>query len=271
MKIGKYTLTVSMGMVLGLVGSLAIGSVPGHAATTPSSCLYVFAIPHADDELLTMGMGIRQHVNVHGGSKVCVVLMTTGENSGVYDRLKATEIPNLTPAQFRAARDREMWNSVLHMGVPSSNIYINGYTGPNTGVPRIFDENNGSAVQAQAIRSWMYNTMRYFGTARHYKTMTDKSNDTGDHHAMGANLRQLTSLYPQYVASARYYIEPYRLGSASVSYDVVSPSATDRTQLQKANNAYNIWNPVTWLRVGWRSVGALMQANLNNPSSYQHS
>ena len=243
------------------------------AATAPSTCPYVFLVPHSDDETLTMGAGIRQHVVQYGGDKVCVVLMTDGTNSQVQDKMRdASYNPdgkayNLTDAQFTAARDKEEWNALLHMGVPAANIYINGYTQPNTGVPRIFDANNGSAAQAAKIDQWVGATMNYFGTARHYKTMSDKTTDVGDHHAMGMALRARSN--SSKVLSARFYAEPYR--TVSVTVGTVTYSATDKVQLQKANNAFRVWNPASgYYQIGYRSVKALLDAHYINPVSYQH-
>lgn len=262
------TLSVAALSALGAV----LPASQAHAATTPSSCRYVFLISHNDDELLTMGAGIRQHVNTQGGSKVCAVMMTTGVTSGVQDALKNPSYNpdgkgyTLTDARFTTARDRESWNALLHMGVPAANIYLNGYTTANTGVARIVDINNGSAAQDTAVSNWMGATINYFG-ARHYKTMTDKSTDTGDHRAMGRALRARVN--DSRVLSARFYSEPYR--TSSVALTPVPYSATDKTQLQKANNSFRIWSPTTgFYKIGYRSVTALFNAHYSNPISYFH-
>ena len=285
MKKIKRILTVSMGTALGLAGSLAIGSVPGHAAvtpkpTTPSGCQFVWLISHQDDELLTMGAGIRQHVNAQGGAKVCAVMMTTGVGSGVKNAMKNPSFnPDgkayyLTDEQFRTARDKETWNALVHMGVPASNIYLNGYGTPSTGVSRIRDVNNGSAEQAAKIDGWMKATINYFGTPRHYKTMTDLSSDTGDHREMGRTLRRLSTTpgYGTKISSARFYVEPYRRSSVTVPVGNVVPTAADKVQLRKANNSFRVWDPARgYYRIGYRSVTSLFNAHYNNPISYQHS
>ena len=50
---------------------------------------YVFIAPHADDELLSMGAAIVQHVQVHGPDRVAVVLASTGESSGARRAFRA--------------------------------------------------------------------------------------------------------------------------------------------------------------------------------------
>ena len=266
---------LSMAAAVALTGAVGAVSAPAtaHAATTPSSCQYVFLVPHQDDELLTMGAGIRQHVNAQGGAKVCVAMMTTGVTSGVQDAMKNPaynpdgKAYNLTDSQFTTARDRESWNALLHMGVPAANIYLNGYTTANTGVSRIVDVNNGSAAQDAAVSNWMGATINYFG-ARHYKTMTDKSTDTGDHRAMGRALRARVN--DSRVLSARFYSEPYR--TSSVALMPVPYSAADKVQLQKANNSFRVWNPTSgYYRIGYRSVTSLFDTHYSNPISYQHS
>lgn len=283
----RKTLTTAAVVTVGLIGSLA-ASVPSHAATAPapkptpvSSCQFVFLIPHQDDELLTMGAGIRQHVNAKGGgANVCAVMMTTGIGSAVKESLKNPSFNpdgkayNLTDEQFRAARDKETWNALVHMGVPASNIYLNGYGTPSTGVNRIRDVNNGSPKQAAKIDDWMKDTINYFGTPRDYKTMTDRSSDTGDHREMGRTLRRLSTTpgYNNKIISARFYVEPYRRSSVTGSVGNVVPTAADKVQLQKANNSFRIWNPSAgYYRIGYRSVTSLFVTHYNNPISYQHS
>lgn len=275
----RKTLTAATAVAVGLAGSLA-ASVPSHAATTPSNCTFVFLIPHQDDELLTMGAGIRQHVNAHGGAKVCAVAMTTGIGSGVKNAMKNPSFnPDgkayyLTDAQFRSARDKETWDALVHMGVPASNIYLNGYGTPSTGVNRLRDVNNGSPKQAAKIDDWMKDTINYFGTPRNYKTMTDRSSDTGDHREMGRTLRRLSTTpgYSTKISSARFYVEPYRRSSVTGSVGNVVPSASDKVQLRKANNSFRIWNPASgYYQIGYRSVTSLFVTHYNNPISYQHS
>ena len=80
MKIGKYiaaSVAASM-MVLGVAASPANASV---------NCKAVFLSPHQDDETLSMGSAIRQHVKALGGGKVCVALMTTGSHTGAKSHL----------------------------------------------------------------------------------------------------------------------------------------------------------------------------------------
>ena len=255
--------------------ALASGGIlqatPAQAASVNPACQFIFLVPHQDDELLTMGAGIREHVRVHGGAAVCVVFMTTGTHSGVQDAMKNPaynpdgKAYNLTDAQFTAARDKESWNALVWMGVPKGNIYMNGFGSPNTGVPRIFDQNDGSN-QAQ-VDSWMTATMGYFRTPRHYKTMSDKTTDTGDHHAMGTALRKKVG--DSRVLSARWYAEPYRAASVT-TYNVPVPPA-DLPLMQKANNSFRVWSPASgYYRVGYRSVTNLFDAHAKSPSSFTH-
>lgn len=74
----------------------------------------VFYIPHQDDETLTFGTAIMNHVM--GGHNVHVVLLTDGSASGVRTDLGMTEL------EFTEARNREFEKALNIYGVKPENI-----------------------------------------------------------------------------------------------------------------------------------------------------
>ena len=98
----------------------------------------LFLVPHQDDETLSMGAAIREHVAVNGPSTVAVVLLTTGESSGARRVLREVgyvpeatgkvERVALTKRQFVGSRDAEFYGACRALGVPHGNIFMPGFT-----------------------------------------------------------------------------------------------------------------------------------------------
>lgn len=96
-------LAIALGLVFGFLLLLPSGSTALTLPTGPA----VFFTPHQDDETLSMGASIVQHVRA--GRTVYVVLLTTGQNSWVHTLYPSTEV-------FIAERDREFVAAVKAMG-----------------------------------------------------------------------------------------------------------------------------------------------------------
>lgn len=270
MKKIKRILTVSMGAVLGLVGSLTIGSVPGHAATTPSSCTAVFVSPHADDEVLSMGTAIRQHVVARGASKVCVVLFTTGGNTNtkpIYAPGSGIKLPGsasiytnsalTTPAGMSRARDDEFRRSLRELGVLPKNIFIDNLPAVNasdwsfTGqmYKRPLDVNSfgtdGVPTNQENAYALMRAVFRNFPNAD-VKTQSDKDL-SADHAALGRALRH----YSSQVSSARFYVPPYQKGNTRVTVGKVVATSAEFEYVKRAAEQYG-----KLPAIGWTSVSA---------------
>lgn len=78
--------------------------------------LILYATAHQDDETLLMGSSIRAHLEA--GHDVCVLLFTTGENSGVRDQL------GMDRPTFTAARDDELVRACRRLGVRFEHVHI---------------------------------------------------------------------------------------------------------------------------------------------------
>ena len=83
----------------------------------------VFLIPHQDDEVLSLGVGITQAVSQ--GRDVWVVLLTDGSQSGAYRHLNAQY--GLSRADFVAARDREFLAALTALGVDPRKVVMSGF------------------------------------------------------------------------------------------------------------------------------------------------
>lgn len=74
----------------------------------------IYYIPHQDDEVITFGVSIHDHVVK--GHEVHVVLLTDGANSAVRKQL------DLTKEEFSEARNREFDKAVEILGVDHHNV-----------------------------------------------------------------------------------------------------------------------------------------------------
>lgn len=76
----------------------------------------VYAIPHQDDETLSMGASIRAHRA--GGHDVHLLLLTSGAGSGVRQQI------GLTRPAFTRARDVEFRSAAAALGVPADQVHL---------------------------------------------------------------------------------------------------------------------------------------------------
>lgn len=194
------------------------------------SIRYVFIAPHADDELLSMGAAIHEHILTHGPDRVAVVLAGTGEASGARHALRdagyvpvgetAPQRRDLSRREFVASRDAEFYESCRALGVPHSGIYMPGFT---------LTESDGSVY-----RRGSYTTASIPRLAR---------------------MREGWGL-----PDARHYFPPYRLDrlprDAPPTYWHDARSAW-LPALHEAGMAYGRWEPERGrYSIGWFSVGA---------------
>jgi LmbE family N-acetylglucosaminyl deacetylase len=146
----------------------------------------IFFTPHQDDEVLSMGAAIKEHVQA--GREVIVVLCTDGAASAVGSRYPSVE-------EFVAERDREFTTAVHRMGATP-----------------VIAENRGrdsmlTVVEAEAIiRPY---ALQY--PTGSLKTMT-YYDDHPDHAACGQALKNLK------FADSRYYIKREQWGSINGNY-----------------------------------------------------
>lgn len=237
-------------------------------------------VPHQDDETLSMGAMIAEHVAVNGPETVGVVLFTTGESSGVRRVLREVgyvpaggsrvERVALSRRQFVASRDAEFYAACTRLGVPHGNIFMPGFTlteddgstfqrgSYTTGsIPRLARFRDGVAdrtVQQRRFTAAVDVVLAWFGPV-HVKTISDHD-PSQDHRLLGVALRSCS--LP--VGSRRYYFPPYRLDrlprDAPPMYWHDARSAW-LPALHEAGMAYGRWEPERGrFAVGWCSVGA---------------
>lgn len=229
-----------------VLGSALLGGagVDAKKPTKPKKPVAVFYIPHQDDELLSFGVAILNHVE--RGADVKLVLYTDGEGSGLVNKM------GITKAEFGAARDKEFRLSTRFLRVKPSNItYLN--------LP------DGTVTKAQMEKIILKYEKMYPGARHKAYSYYDQHND---HKVAG---QALNDLYNQgKVSDARFYINYGRYDTPGKP-EIRNPKKYSRN-IKMAASAYKKNNP-KWgsYAIGYRSAGKHLFDNVvNNPQSYYH-
>lgn len=211
--------------------ALLFTSTPGAEAAEPPETIYY--IPHQDDELLSMGVSITNHLAI--GSEVHLVLYTNG--TGSYLRTQM----GMSAEAFQTARNKEFIISALSLGVDPNNIHFENY--------------QDGAVTVEQTRKMILKYEAAYPGARHKAySYHDKHND----HAAGG--KALNELYNEgKVKDARFYINYGRYDTPGI---VEGSTAGGAEKVKMAAAAYNINNAAAGLYgIGYRSAGEEMFIN----------
>lgn len=227
-----------------IAGTQACSAAPPAQAVVKPSCRFVFLSPHQDDETLSMGAAIRQHVEQYGGPAVCVALFTTGEHSGAR-RLVPDPAMREDVKAFGAARDAEFRRANAALGVPAGNVYVDDLPGWS----RVFDDNRDESLQKPLAREFVAAAVAHFGAKGvHYKTLST-ADPSVDHRVLGEALRERANE----VGSVRLYYPQYRIAEKPKSLAVYPQRAKSIEAQRRAAAAYG---PGEGPGIGWLSVAA---------------
>lgn len=215
--------------------------------------LYLYTA-HQDDETLWSGQILAHHTLV--GREVHIILGTDGSTSGVRDTLNGTTssswwggyhyparegIPApLTPADFAAARDRELIQASRQLGVTPDRVHLRTST-------------RTTALTLDAARALILEHEALTPGAGHYTThWTDPH---PDHAALGTALRNLA--LEGAVTDARWVVRRSQIGTMSSAVEYVVPSAyaaQAKHMAQAAVRSYSAWAPPEAYAIGPQSV-----------------
>lgn len=173
----------------------------------------IFLSPHQDDETLSMGASIVQHVRA--GREVLVVLMCDGSGSGVHKIYPDRDT-------FVAERDREFKAAVHALGAT-----------PIIRPDRVPD----TTLTVEWAKSVIQEYHQKYPHAS-FKTMSDRDRSNpesaeADHYLLGQALRETG------IKDARYYVR-------ARSWDSIAGKFTAYENIQRSLLAYA---PVGWLSV----------------------
>ena len=212
--------------------------------------------PHQDDMVLWAGQVIAHHTLV--GREVHAVLGTDGSTSAMRDALNGVEanawwggyhyperegIPApLSPADFAAARDREMLQECAQLGIRPENVHLR-------------QDSRTANLTVDQAKDLILSFEALTPGAGHYTTWWGDTDP--NHAALGTALRQL-ALAGQ-VADARWVVRRSQIGTApgAVEYVVPSTYATQAKHMAKcAARCYGAWCPPESYAIGRHSVSA---------------
>lgn len=252
----KRPIALALATLAAGAGVVALGGRPAHAAP---SCTAVFLVPHQDDEVLGLGGAIRNHID--SGASVCVALFTNGRNSAARTSFANGFIPyaqsaiytNSTVAgsaiAFGQARDNEFRAALTQLGVPAANVFMDANSTTGWRWNRVLDVNN--STNAANAEAFVTEAVRFFGSGKHYKTMS-RRDPSPDHHLVARALATKT------VASRREYWPQYQLAQKPSNMSVYPQKATTSAGLtasRYAGNHYGTFAPSSSrYGIGWLSV-----------------
>lgn len=229
------------------------------APTLARMATVLFTPPHQDDDTLPDGVAIRDHLNA--GHDVHVLLLTTGQNSGVRAEL-GMSIPD-----FIAARDDEMLRACRQIGVLTANIHI------PTDRPQ-----DGQLTQAQAetMITAFYDDhpgawLKSYSDLSALDPTTHEELRHVDHITSGKAARAL--LASGLVTNLRFYVEPWLLTpfrATNPHVTIGTETIADKSSVLRAYAEYARQDHVAKMYgIGHLSVGAEFDAN-TPPFSYYH-
>lgn len=228
----------------------------------------LFFTPHQDDEILSMGSAIIEHVEK---SDTHVILCTDGSKSiirRVLDdggscsyHIKDVHKYSLSESEFSKDRDEEFKDSCEAMGVEESNIHIED------------NRAHDGELNKEKARKIILKYLKEYPDAK-VKTVTPfkASGIHEDHRALG---EAALELYKEgKIKDLRFYVEPYDYNdfkkvNPNVEVWEVLPSQEEK--LLSAMNAYKKWNPESGhYAIGYHSVKSHFDELSTNKIQYIH-
>lgn len=211
----------------------------------------LFVAAHQDDETLTMGAAISNHVDA--GHDVHVAFVADGGSSGIRAQL------GMTRTKFVAARDDEGRRACRALGVPAANVHF----------PRLA-ERDGELTAARA-RDVIEELLTLLPGAR-VKTHTNRAvaGRHPDHVAVGQAAIDLHAAGA--ITDLRLYVEPYHLADYKAAYpNPGSEHANTPVRVRAAVAEYRRDDPAAGMwGIADRSVPSLLTLVETNPTSYVH-
>lgn len=233
----------------------------------------LFFIPHQDDEALTFGAGIRNHLDA--GDECHVILYTDGAASGVRRQLNGEErnalrkkkftpsdegFAELDEAAFSGCRNDEFMRSCRALGLPEEWIHYSSYL------------MHDGTTTVEGCRKVIYEFLDRFPEAR-VKTFTYFGGNHKDHANMG---KAGQSLYEQgTIKDLRFYVEPYNLKNVKRekgrSAILKERSVQNSDRVVASLEEYKKWNPAQrQFAIGYHSVKKCIDQAIAKPVSYYH-
>ncbi len=241
------------------VGGPASLSTAHEACSTPASAqTSVYVIPHQDDELISMVGGVT--ADVVAGRDVWVVKINRGDWSSAYDQLCQQKGYCLSRVEFGAARDRELVDSAVAMGVRADHVVLN----------HVIEQNPGYNDEVDRVVAGLVDR---FGRDARFNAISFL--DLHSSHApVGYDYKMRCE--GEGLSRCRWFQSPlYQPGSKIATKPVEAPAAlwlpASSTVVTRAVNAYKKWDPANGrYAIGWLSVQNQLSHTMSHPGSLVH-
>jgi LmbE family N-acetylglucosaminyl deacetylase len=218
----------------------------------------IYYVPHSDDEILTYGPSIKNHLN--SGREVITILYTNGVGSKVQKELNGTvnspywgktHNPTsegysiLSDDDFGDARIKEYINSCHALGVKPENILIDRLTVTN---------------DVEEMKQLILKYHNLYPNASH-KVMSYKdqmgtgSNVANEHSVSGYALKALYTAGT--VTDARFYVSRYNImqNTITVGSNELLTNSAHLVDLKHSAKCYDAWSPKQGMfAIGYHSV-----------------
>ncbi|MFI2858312.1 PIG-L family deacetylase [Paenibacillus sp. JSM ZJ436] len=233
----------------------------------------LFFVPHQDDEALTFGAGIRNHLDQH--DECHVILYTDGASSGVRRQLNGEEKSSLLrkklephsegyaildEAAFSVCRNVEFERSCKALGLPPEWIHYSSYLMQD------------GTTTVEGCKQVIMEFLDRYPQAR-VKTFTYAGGNHRDHANMGLAAQ---GLYEQgVIQDLRFYVEPYNLRKALKEKGrrhILKETTVKSSHLVVASlKEYTIWEPTEGrFAIGYHSVKKCIDTVMKKTVSYYH-
>ncbi|MEV1068803.1 PIG-L family deacetylase [Streptomyces sp. NPDC050263] len=223
---------------------------------TPTGRAWIWYEPHQDDLALWFPQGAAHHALA--GRDTHIVSASDGSTSAVRAALNGQEengwwgsyhyplregIPApLTPGQFAAARDRELLQAAVQLGVRSANVHL------ESGV-------RGSTITVGQAEALIRRYEALHPGAGHYTMHWLDVDPT--HAALGQALRNLALREPSTFTDCRWVIRSSQVGTVPGAVEYVVPAALKTQTFHMARAAaksFGAWAPPERYAIGQHSV-----------------
>lgn len=215
----------------------------------------LFAVPHQDDDVITMGAAISNHVNA--GHEVHVLLATDGVNSAVREQT------GLSRPEFTRARDAEFVAGVQALGVDPARIHISRWSAED-----------GQLTELRARQLVLWELVERLGVADVHLKGPSWRACTGrhaDHVQLGLAVQYLAAVVSQPV---RYYVEPNVRAAFQQAYPGVAlateTTGTPAAVLAAVAEYRLVDHTIGRYGIAELSVPHLLDMVEANPVSYRH-